>query len=129
MPKSKKERIIGIKSTLGIAAAPSRSNLYLAVLASSPTVDNTAAGEPSGGSYARATVPTSAWTTDADGTTRNNTTITITAVPVGDYAFWGLFTAPTGGDLVFFDALPFPFNQDVAGNLAIAANNISLAEF
>lgn len=129
MPKSKKERIIGIKSTLGIAAAPSRSNLYLGILASSPTIDNTAAGEPSGGTYARATVPNSAWTTDTDGTTRNNTTVTVAGVPVGDYAFWGLFTAATGGDLVFFDALPFPFNQEALGNIAIAANNISIAEF
>jgi hypothetical protein len=129
MPKSKKERIIGVKSTLGIAAAPTRANLYLGILKNNPTINNSAAGEPSGGSYARATVPASAWTVDADGTAVNNTNLTISAVPVDDYAFWGLFTAATGGDLVFFDALPFPFNSETAGNLTIAPGNISIAEF
>jgi len=129
MPKSKTERNIGIKATLGITAIPTRNNLYLGILKSSPTIDNTAAGEPSGGGYARATVPKTAWTVDASGTARNNTTLTISSVPVDDYAFWGLFDAATGGNLVFFDALPFPFNSETAGNLAIAADNISIAEF
>lgn len=129
MPKSKVERNIGVKATLGIAAVPTRNNLYLALLASSPTIDNTAAGEPSGGGYARATIAKTAWTVDAAGTARNNATVTITALPVGNYAHWGLFDAATGGNLVFFDALPFPFTQDVAGNYSIAADNISIAEF
>ena len=127
MPKSLPERKRSVKTLLGIEAPAARSQVYVGILKTNPTINNIPAGEPSGGGYSRG-VPS--WSVDDDdGSASNSNTVTISNVSAGVYRYWGVFTAATGGDLIAFDALPFPVEIVSTENFPVAAGNITITEF
>lgn len=127
MPKSLPERKRSVKTMLGIEAPAARSQVYVGLLKTNPTINSIPAGEPSGGGYSRGTP---SWTVNNDdGTATNSNTVTISNVSAGVYRYWGLFTAATGGTLIAFDALPFPVEIVSTENFPVAPGNITVTEF
>ena len=74
---------------------------YLALYSSNPTGNNTGI-ELSGGSYARQEITIG---TPSGGATSNSTRIIFMGLPAGSVTHWGILSAVTGGDLLYYGNL------------------------
>jgi hypothetical protein len=121
-----------------IATIPALDQHYVGLLTANPT-DSTAGTEVSGGSYARVAIASTlaAWagtqsaasttaSSGTGGTTSNNGAITFPAPTAnwGSVTGFGVYDAPTGGNLLFYAALTVSKtvnNGDAAPSFAAAA--------
>lgn len=111
------------------------ATVYVAL--STTTISNSAAPtEPSGGAYARVAVANNAtnWPAATGNTPASKKNGTAIAFPTSSAA-WGnctdfaVYDAPTGGNLMFFNALGAPINVNAAGfSLSFAPNALVVTE-
>lgn len=127
MPKFKAERSRQIKAMLGIGSMPSaRTQLYLALFTSDPTINNTGI-EVVGGSYSRKTFSVDN-DSDADGVVKNTANINWTNMPAVTVTHFAVFDASTGGNPIMYDALPIPAQFQSGDAYQIDANSLILSE-
>lgn len=111
MDKTRYLRKKNVDHALGKAAYTMPTTVYLALFTANPTDLGTLTNEVSGGSYARQNLTTAMDAADITTGISSNTAIVQFPVPTAD---WGLVThaaimdAPTGGNMLYFGALPAP---------------------
>ena len=82
--------------------------------------------EPTGGSYARVTLPLTGWEAAADRMKRTSTDITFPA-PTGDWGSVGWVVIYSGTEVIFFGALDRLVDVTAGGDqLNIPANTLSI---
>ena len=64
---------------------------------------------------------------DKDGTATNDSVVAI-QVPGGVFRYWALFTAETGGEMIAFDALPWPLEVMAPETLQVQPGNLTIVE-
>lgn len=121
-------------------SAPTTTTLHVGLLTSAPS-DSGGGTEVSGGSYARVAVTSSLanWsgtqsagsTTASSGTggqTSNNTGITFPTPSAGwgNVTHFGIYDAPTGGNLLFWGALTIPKTINQSDTVTFPAASLSI---
>lgn len=104
------------------------ANRYLALFVADPTDNNITANEINAAWYARAATGSWAAPTGQSNATQNNNQITFNAVTNNSVqvTHWGIYDAPTGGNLRFSGAFTAPKTFAVADVPFVAANELVL---
>lgn len=116
-------------------AISSPSTLYIALATASPNATSTglSLNEPSGGSYARASVVNNAasWTFDGYNTMSNTSAINFpTATSFwGRIGYWALCDAASAGNVIAYGTLNPVAVVSSGDTVIIAANSLSLSAF
>jgi hypothetical protein len=113
-----------IKAALGEASFPSISNVYLALYTTNPTVADTGT-EVSGGSYARQQL---SFANAVDGAKTSNTSETFSSMPASTITHWGIRSASSGGNLLYWGAFDLPIQLNAGNNLTINSGDIVIGE-
>ena len=113
-----------IKAALGEATFPSISNVYLALYTTNPTVDDTGT-EVSGGSYARQQL---SFANAVAGAKTSNTSETFSSMPASTVTHWGIRSASSGGNLLYWGAFDLPIQLNAGNNLTINSGDIVIGE-
>jgi hypothetical protein len=90
-----------LKHVSGEASFTMPSSVYIGLLEEDPTKAGTQTSEVSGGSYARQEV-TLVYDSDTE-SSKNDTAVEFTDMPVCTVRFWALFDASTAGNMLIFE--------------------------
>ena len=117
-----------INSTLRGVAFSVPSTLYLAVFSSDPTDNNVTANEVAGAWYARQATGAWAAPVGSGNATSNNSQIQYNAVTGSSVtvSHYGIYDAPTGGNLLYSDTLTTPKTLNVGDVLVIGAGQLAI---
>jgi hypothetical protein len=102
----------------GKASYTAPSNLYVGLSTTTPTAGGTNVTEPSGGAYARVTVPSSSFGSASSGSITNTSTVNFTQAT----ASWGTITyvvvydASSAGNLLWYA----PYSQVVPSGVTLS---------
>jgi hypothetical protein len=113
-----------IKAALGEASFPSISNVYLALYTNDPTIGDTGT-EVVGGSYARQQL---SFANASGGAKASNTSETFSSMPATTVTHWGIRSASSGGNLLYFGAFDLPIQLNAGNNLVINSGDIVIGE-
>lgn len=113
-----------IKAALGEASFPSITNVYLALYTNDPTIGDTGT-EVAGGSYARQQL---SFANASDGAKASNTSETFSSMPATTVTHWGIRSASSGGNLLYFGAFDLPIQLNAGNNLVINSGDIVIGE-
>lgn len=113
-----------IKAALGEASFPSISNVYLALYTNDPTIGDTGT-EVAGGSYARQQL---SFANASGGAKASNTSETFSSMPATTVTHWGIRSASSGGNLLYFGAFDLPIQLNAGNNLVINSGDIVIGE-
>ena len=112
----------------GVAFTPP-TTYYVALSKTAPQADGTGVTEPSGGNYARIAVTksTASFTTSANGVVKNKIRIQTneSTTAWGNCTHYAIYDAPTGGNLLWGNALTKARNIDSEMQLFIDPNGLS----
>ena len=125
MPKTYNERKRSVKFLLGIEVEKRTGGVYAGLLEKHPNYTGDTKSEPKE-NYKRGKVDL--WRIDdTDGTATNDSVVAI-QVPGGVFRYWALFTAETGGEMIAFDALPWPLEVMAPETLQVQPGNLTILE-
>ena len=113
-----------IKAALGEASFPSISNVYLALYTNDPTIGDTGT-EVAGGSYVRQQL---SFANASGGAKTSNTSETFSSMPATTVTHWGIRSASSGGNLLYFGAFDLPIQLNAGNNLVINSGDIVIGE-
>lgn len=113
-----------IEHNLGLTTFTKPTNVYLALMTSDPTVDNTGT-EVSGGSYARQQLSLD---TASNGRCASNTAETFSSLPACIITHWAIYDASSGGNLLYFGKFEVPIIRNATESITIASGNIAVSE-
>ncbi len=113
-----------VKAALGEASFPSITNVYLALYTNDPTIADTGT-EVAGGSYARQQL---SFANASGGAKASNTSETFSSMPATTVTHWGIRSASSGGNLLYFGAFDLPIQLNAGNNLVINSGDIVIGE-
>lgn len=122
--KSDYLRQAAVKAALGEATFPTITNVYLALYTNNPTVNDTGT-EVTGGSYARQQL---SFANASGGSKVSNTSETFTDMPATTVTHWGIRSASSGGNLLYFGAFDIPITLNNLDDLTINSGDIVIGE-
>lgn len=113
-----------INATLRNSAYSSPATVYLALFTADP-VDVGAAGEVSGGSYARQSI---AFSAPSGGATANSGVVTfpVATTSWGTITHWGIFDAVSAGNLLYGGAWSASYVINTNDHFEVAAGNLTV---
>lgn len=123
MPKSITEKKRSLNVMLGIKTEPARTGVYVGLLKANPATGSDS--EAAGSGYQRGAAQ---WKLLDDGTATNTNTVQIGNVPPAVYRYWALFDAASGGNMIAYDALPWPLEVLAVESMSITPNNLTITE-
>lgn len=117
-----------INSTLRGEAFALPATLYLAQFSSSPTDDNVTSGEISGDWYSRQLATSWSAPVGAGNATANSNQIQYPAVTGSAVvaSHWGLYDAPTGGNLLYHGAHTAPKTLNVGDVIVVGIGQLQI---
>ena len=96
---------------------------FLAMFSTNPTADGTGT-EIQGGGYARQPITVGATTT---GETLNTNLISFVNMPAVTLPYWAIYSAVTGGELLYYGSLETPYVLVSGDELKIAIGSLKIA--
>ncbi len=119
-------RSAAIKHNLGITAFSMPAGCYLALYTSDPTTADVGT-EVTGGSYARQNLA-SKFGSESGGIINSNAAITFPAMPAVNITHWGIRSAATGGNLLYFGKFDLAIQKNAGEAFTIAAGDLGMLE-
>ena len=113
-----------VEHALGLTTYTKPTNVYLALMLTDPTIDNTGT-EVSGGSYARQQLSLAA---ASDGRCATNAAVTFSSLPASTIAYYAIYDASTNGNLLYFGRFEQPIVRTAGQSLVFASGNIAISE-
>jgi hypothetical protein len=119
-------RTAAVKHNLGITSFTMPTGCYLALYTSNPTVSDTGT-EVTGGSYARQNL-SSKFGSESGGIVASNASVTFSSMPACTVSHWGIRSASSGGNLLYFGAFDLPIVLNSGDSFTIASGDIKVQE-
>ncbi len=110
--------------TLGVSAFTMPTDVYLALLTSDPTIEDTG-DEVVGGSYARQVL---SFAVASDGNSETDASVNFDNLPACTVTHWAIYDASTAGNLLHFGEFDIPLIRTAGQDIDIDAGNLNINE-